>query len=214
VVNPLRLPATRQPGTQTALWDWVGNLTFVSWAQTRNATGDFVEEAVCKLLGGERMTTDGMADICPDIKLDPRRYVECKSIGKGKNGILYEHIVDRAVRFVRRNKVQLTYAFWIHTIRASDSPDLFALRRAMAAGVDRLILVPFEDVLAYTKGATLQKMNYRSATRDGAPNVPMPGWKISTKQLKAWSEGQPSIAFDFSVYGCPAGGFPVYRYGG
>ncbi len=211
MTQPLRLPATRQEGAQLPIWDWVGNIQFYSWAQCRNATGDFVEEAVSKVLGGRRMCTDGRAGICPDIELDTKHYLECKSIGKGKNGILYEHILDRAERFVRRNRVKLHYVFWIHTIRASDSADLFALRRAMAAGVDRLIVVPYEAVRDYVKTERLQVMNYRSASRNGKPNEPMPGWKISTKQLKLWSAGQPTFAFDTTVYGCPTGGFPIYR---
>jgi len=211
VSTPLRLPALRQPGAQLPIWDWVGNVTFTSWAQTRHATGQFAEELVLKLLGGEAMVTDGQADICPDIRLDARTYLECKSVGRGKNGILYEHILDRGVRFVRRNKVKLFYVFCIHSLgRAGDSADLFALRRRMATSIDRLIIVPFSEVVEYTKTARLQKMNYRSASRTGKLNEPMPGWKISAAALRKWSSGQPTFAFDTLVYGCPTGGFPIY----
>lgn len=207
----LRLPATRQPGAQLALWDWVGNVQFTSWAQTRNATGDFVEEATKQLLGGDRMTTDGMADICPDIKLSEREYLETKSVGLGRQGIIYEHIHDRTVRFIRRNRVRLSYVFWIHTLRAKDHTDLFALRREMAASIDRVIVVPFQIVSDYLKSTKLEIMNYRATTRDGKPDVAMPGWRIAPKQLKAWSTGQASMAFPMTVYGMPMGGFPVYR---
>lgn len=200
------------------LWDWVGNTVFTSWAQTRNATGDFVEELVKNLLGGERMTTDGQADICPDIELvRGKDYVETKSIGKGKAGILYEHIIDRSRRFVRRNKVRVWYVLVVHKIRAKDHADLFTLRRHMAEGIDRVIVVPFAEVLRTVDALPLEVLNYRCAPRNGSTEQPpekeMPGWKLPARTLKAWSTGQARYAFDLKVYGYPAGGFPIYLVG-
>ncbi len=212
----LRLPAIRQPGQQLALWDWVGNIEFTSWAQHRNATGDFVEELAKSLFGGHRMTTDGQADICPDIELTKRDYIETKSIGRGKAGILYEHILDRGRRFVRRNKCRLWYVLAIHTLKAKDHADLFTLRRHMAASIDRIIVVPFNEIVRVTEALPLEVLNYRAAPRNGeqdAPEREMPGWKLPVRQLKAWSTGQPRFAFDLKVYGNPAGGFPIYQVG-
>jgi hypothetical protein len=209
--QPLRLPALRQSGTQLPIWDWVGNVQFVHWAQTRHATGQFAEELILKLLGGSAMVTDGQADICPDIKLSDHHYVEVKSVGEKRQGIAYEHIIDRSMRFVRRNRVQVSYAFVIHDVRAADSPDLFALRRAMAASIKRVVIVPFSDVLTALAKRPLEIMNYRSKSAAGKPDEPMPGWRIPAAQLRAWCTGQPTFAFDRTVFGCPTGGFPVFR---
>lgn len=207
----LRLPALRQPGQQLALWDWVGNIQFVHLAQTRHATGQFAEELVLKLMGGRPMVTDGQADICPDIELDRKNYLEVKSVRANGQGIIYEHILDRAQRFTRRNNVTLRYVFVIYNAKASNSPDLFALRREMAANMKAVIVVPFDQILALTSSLKMEIMNYRSKARSGKPDEPMPGWRIPNSQLRAWMTGQPSFAFDLTVFGCPTGGFPVYR---
>ncbi len=208
---PLRLPSVREPGTQLALWDWVGNVQFVHWAQTRHATGDYCEEAACKLFGGERMTTDGRAHICPDIKLGERDFLEVKSVGEKRQGIVYEHILDRGLRFIRRNQARLRYVFWIHETSPKDELDLFALRRSMAAHTARVIVVPFQAMLTAVGKLKITTMNYRSRSASGRPDVPMTGWRIPRTQLQAWASGQASFAPDLNVYGCPTGGFPVYH---
>lgn len=210
--NPLRLPATRQQGLQLALWDWVGNIHFTHWAQTRHATGDFAEELVVKLFGGQRMTTDGQADICPDIEVvRGKHYHEVKSVGLKGQGIIYEHILDRAQRFVRRNRVKLDYVFVVHDTKPTDHPDLFALRREMASNIAHVLVVPFKTIIGLTSSLKMEIMNYRSKARTGRPDEPMPGWRIPTAQLRAWATGQPSSSFDLTVYSFPVTPFPIYR---
>lgn len=207
-----RLPALRQPGEQLALWDWVGNIQFVHLAQTRHATGQFAEELVLKLMGGRAMVTDGQADICPDIKLDDKNYLEVKSVRAIGQGIIYEHILDRAQRFIRRNAVNLRYVFVIYDAKASDSPDLFALRAEMATNMKAVIVVPFEKILALTSSLKMEVMNYRSKAKSGKPDEPMPGWRIPNSQLRAWMTGQPELSFGVSVFGFHTIPFPVYRH--
>ncbi len=208
----LRLPGLRQSGSQLVLWDWVGNVHFTHWAQTRHATGQFAEELIVKLFGGNLMKTDGQADICPDVELSKTDYLEVKSVRSIGQGIIYEHILDRAQRFVRRNRVKLRYCFVVHDTKPTDSPDLFALRREMAANIKCVIVVPFPTILKLTQKLKLEIMNYRSKARTGKPDEPMPGWRIPTSQLRAWATGQATMAFDLSVFGCPTGGFPVYHH--
>lgn len=205
----LTVSAPRQPGSQVAIWDWVGNVQFHSMAQTRNATGEFCEEATLQLLGGERLSTQGTVDICPDIKLDDRRYLEVKSCADKHCALLYEHILDRTVRFVRRNRVKVFYCFWIHRVAAATIPSLFDLRRAMAANIDRVVIVPFTAVHEAVKRLPPRKMNYRAREHNG-DSIPMLGWSIPVAQLKAWSQGQPRLAFDTAVYGYTMGGYPIY----
>jgi hypothetical protein len=206
----LTIAAPRQPGAQIPIWDWVGNTQFYSMAQTRNATGEFCEEATAKLLGGKRLSTQGTVDICPDIELEKdRRYLEVKSVGAGRCALLYEHILDRTVRFVRRNKVSVSYVFWIHTVAAATLPSLFDLRREMASHIDRVIIVPFTAVHDAIKDITPRKMNYRAREHNGQ-SIPMLGWAIPVKQLRTWGQGQPRMAFDTEVFGYPMGGYPVY----
>jgi hypothetical protein len=205
----LTIAAPRQPVAQLPIWDWVGDVQFYSMAQTRNATGEFCEEATRHLLGGERLSTQGTVDICPDIRLDEHRYLEVKSVGDRRCALLYEHILDRTIRFVRRNRVKVFYVFWIHTVPAAKCPSLFDLRRAMAASIDRVIIVPFTQVHEAIKGITPRKMNYRVREHSGE-QIAMLGWSIPVKQLKAWSVGQPRMAFDTEVFGYSMGGYPVY----
>jgi hypothetical protein len=205
----LTVAAPRQPGTQLPIWDWVGNVQFTSMAQTRTATGEFCEEATRQLLGGERLSTQGTVDICPDIKLDEQRYLEVKSVATKRCALLYEHILDRTVRFVRRNKVTIWYCFWVHGVAAAQIPSLFDLRRAMASSMERLIIVPFPIVHEVVKRLPPRKMNYRAREHNG-DSIPMLGWSIPVAQLKAWSQGQPRMAFDTTVYGYTMGGYPIY----
>ncbi len=208
----LRLPALRQPGEQLALWDWVGNIQFVHLAQTRHATGQFAEELALKLMGGRAMVTDGQADICPDIKLSDKAYLEVKSVRACGQGIVYEHILDRAQRFVRRNRVSLRYVFVIYDTKASESPDLFELRAKMAANVKAVIIVPFKQIVDLTSSLRMEIMNYRSSSRAGKPNEPMPGWRIPNAQLRTWMTGQPELSFGVQVFGFHTIPFPVYRH--
>lgn len=205
----LTIADPRQAGAQLPIWDWVGNTQFYSMAQTRNATGEFCEQATLQLMGGQRLSTQGNKDICPDIELSKTSYLEVKSVGIRRTALIYEHIHDRQVLFLRRNKVALHYLFWIHTIAAARLPDLFELRRQMAANIERVIVVPFAKVSEAVKHLPLKVMNYRAREHNGV-SVPMAGWRIPVKQLKAWSEGQPRLAFDTSVFGYQMGGYPIY----
>lgn len=209
--DPLRLPGFRDTSTQLPIWDWVGNIQFTHWAQTRHATGDFAEELVVKQFGGRRMTTDGQADICPDVELSKTDYLEVKSVRAIGQGIIYEHIIDRAQRFVRRNRVKLRYAFVIHDTKPKDSPDLFALRAEMATNIKAIILVPFETIVGLTQTLKMEVMNYRSKAKSGKPDEPMPGWRIPNKQLRDWMTGQPELSFGVCVYNFNTIPFPVYR---
>lgn len=205
----LSVSAPRQPGAQVPIWDWVGDVQFHSMAQTRNATGEFCEEATLKLLGGERLSTQGTVDICPDIKLGERCYLEVKSVAAKRCALVYEHILDRTIRFVRRNRVKVFYCFWIHGIAAAQIPSLFELRRQMAASMQRLIIVPFAEVVEATKRLPPRRMNYRAREHNGE-SIPMLGWSLPVKQLAIWSQGQPRLAFDTTVYGYTMGGYPIY----
>jgi hypothetical protein len=105
--------------------------------------------------------------------------------------------------------VKVFYVFWLHTVPAATCPSLFDLRRAMAASIDRVVIVPFAAVHEAVKRLTPRKMNYRAREHNGE-QIEMLGWSIPVRQLKAWSSGQPRLAFDTTVFGYTMGGYPIY----
>lgn len=55
----------------------------------RTWIGDFFEAATAAITGGVRLKTDCSADICPDIKISDRLYIESKSVGINGSLIIF-----------------------------------------------------------------------------------------------------------------------------
>lgn len=172
---------------QGILWPWVGDRTIDRPAQVRNYCGEFFEEASRILFRAQRHQTDGRATVCPDLSVGPKRYLEVKSIGRTRQGLVYAARLEKDRRLVDSG-AQLTYVFWLHSVPAQAFTTLIQLRCALARGVDQVLCIPFERLEAACRRLTPKVMNYRNATVTKAAQ-PMPGYRLPMKLLHHLARG-------------------------
>jgi hypothetical protein len=149
-------------------------------AATRNLVGAFYEEATRVMLGADRHTTDGRCEICPDLSLPGRNtYVECKAIGRGRQGLIY------AQRLANDGRMVKATAF--RTVEE--------LHAALAVGVRCVLVVPFERIRSACRKLTPRVMNYRAGNRKGSGGAPkpMPGYRLPWSLLERLSTGVATV---------------------
>jgi hypothetical protein len=196
----VKVSAIKPHAEQSAIWPWVGDHAFASMAETRNACGEFYEEATRAMLGADRHQTDGTADVCPDLSVGRNRFLEVKSIGCSRQGLVYSHRLDRDRQLLKSTRGQLTYLFWIHNVRASECSSLFELRDALATGVECVLAVPFETLWEATRALTPRVMNYRAAT-GSKPRQEMEGYRLPWGLLRDLSAGQTTMTWSVVAFG-------------
>jgi hypothetical protein len=181
-------------------------------AATRNLVGGFYQEAARVLFGASEHQIDSRVDICPDLSVGPRSYIEVKSIGRGRQGLIYQRRLDHD-RALVRSGATLTYVFWIHNVEATAFTQREELYAALGRGVERVLVVPFERVSAACRTITPRIMNYRTprAGVDG-PGEEMPGYRLSWAILQEISAGKAVLERPLgTVFGVPVS--PVELHG-
>lgn len=169
-------------------------------AETRNWCGDFCEEIGRGLLHASRLQTDSTADVCPDLETPSGHYVEVKSIGQGRQGLVYAQRLEHDLELTRRTRRRLTYLFVIHNVRATDIRSLFALRTALAGNLECMLAIPLPALAEACAGLTPRVMNYRLETATKAAE-PMPGYRLSWNLLRRLAAGQTRYTEPVTAYG-------------
>jgi len=165
--RPLTVSGIVVKGDQSMLWDWVDDRALDMPAMVRNEVGTFFEEASRLLFQADRHQIDGRADVCPDLSVGRNRFIEIKSIGQSRQGLIYKHRLERDRMLVKNTGGSLTYVFWIHNVPATEYRSRHELRAALARGVDRVLVVPFERISAACRRLTALPCNYRTSNRNG-----------------------------------------------
>jgi hypothetical protein len=165
--RPLTISGIVVKGDQGKLWDWVGDRALDHQAAARHHVGEFFEEASRVLFGAARHQIDGRADICPDLSVGRHRYLEIKSIGCSRQGLIYTHRLERDRQLVRETGGQLTYVFWIHNAEAMQYRTLSSLRAALATSVKEVLVIPFEAISRACRHLRAMPCNYRATARNG-----------------------------------------------
>ncbi len=216
----MKVSRVKHADRQSLLWAWVGDRDFTSMAQTRNAVGEWCEVAGAALFKAERHATSGTAEVCPDLSLSsPLRYIECKSIGLTRQGLVYAQRLERDRQLVRETGAQLWYAFFLHTVAAAKCQTLHQLRAMMADGLREVLVVSFPMLEAICRDNPARVMNYRRATRTKAARD-MPGHRLPMKALR-WAAcgaySQQVMAWAGDVYGAqlsvPITGYNLHQLG-
>jgi hypothetical protein len=190
----LRISAVQPHVDQQALF--TDRHAITSPAAVRTLVGAYFEEATRKLFGAERHQIDSTADVCPDFSVAgrARSFLEVKSVGRGRQALIYSKRLENDRRLMRSGAA-LTYVFWIHDVEATRYTSREALYAALAAGVDRVLVIPAGRILAACRKLTPRVMNYRTP-RKGRPaedGEPMPGYRLSWSTLRRLAAGKAVV---------------------
>lgn len=186
----LRVSVARD-SSQRLLWPGVDrpprDQPVPTMASTRNICGDFFEEASRVLFHAKRHRTDGRCDVCPDLSLieRPLSFIEAKSVGCTRAGIIYEHRLRKDREFVDAIGAQLTYVFWMHRSRVGGCDTRGAIHCSLARtawAVVALSLAQIEDLCRFRPA---RKMNYRAVHRNRPRSewTPAMGFRIPLREL-------------------------------
>jgi hypothetical protein len=215
-VNSLRVSAVKPYEDQQTLF---GDRHVIdSPAAVRTLVGGFFEEATRRLFQAHRHQIDGTADVCPDFSVDgrtdaagaPLAFLEVKSIGQGRQALVYEKRLRNDRRLVRSGR-SLTYVFWIHDVRATEYTSRESLYEALGRGVSCVLVVPFRRISAACRKLTPRVMNYRTPSA-GHPNAePMPGYRLSWSLLCRLAAGKAQVERTVGrVYGVDVGTVTIH----
>jgi len=165
-------------------------------AQCRTYCGDFYEEAARSLLGDgfERLATDSHAEVCPDLQARNQEFfVEVKSIGKNKQGIVYSERLDNYATLLATwfpslhdpspvFDPNLIYVLWNHDVRTKEHTTLEGLRAALADRTRACYILDFVALRRMAAYSDEKVLNYRSA--EGYERVDMRGHRLSSKVFR------------------------------
>ncbi len=180
-------------------------------AAVRVHVGTFFEEASLALFGGHRHQIDSSAAVCPDLSVGPNQFLEIKSIGQSRQGLVYKDRLAKDRRLLRQTGGGLCYVFWVHNVEATMCKSLGELRAKLTKGVEVVLCIPFERLWRACRKLRATVCNYRTAAR-GAPDVPMVAYRLPWRLLLRLA-GDPRRqvwhAPDFTIHGLTVSGVTV-----
>lgn len=145
---------------------------------SRVLVGAFYEELTAKVFGGRRHTCSPGADYCPDVSIDERIYLECKSVGHTGKVMVYEGRLEKDWDFSRKR--QLFYVIWRHRVRAKYYHTEQDLQAALLMGTLWCAVVPFDEIWKLCKATHLVKLNskFNYTTGYQVPIKCIEPWKL------------------------------------
>lgn len=162
----MRISEARQPDLQPPLFAELGYESRVcTIAACRNYMGDFFEELTVQLIGGQRLKTDSTRDVCPDIQVDDKTFIEAKSIGCSGGVIVYQCRLEKDLAFTKAQGVDLFYVLWNHGCRVADGILLGELRTGAAASVKSVTVLRLTDLAAILKTRPVKVLNSKHTAR-------------------------------------------------
>jgi hypothetical protein len=179
-------------------------------AATRSFVGDFVEEMTVAAFGGTRLKTDSRADICPDIKLGDNLYLECKSIGRTKDIIVYLSRLEKDLEFVRRGN-RIFYVLWNHDYKMVDGLTLGGLRDGVAQSFKSVSIIDLATLAPLLKATPVKTLNASLDKRSGYGSYGYTdGYRLRLDQAKAQLTNGIELS-SLEVYGRRTSTISVYR---
>lgn len=133
-------------------------------AACRNYMGEFFEEASATLLNGIRLVTDATKDVCPDLQIGDREFVESKSIGKTNSVIVYQSRLKKDLDFIELGN-KLYYVLWNHGAKVQDGITLGELRNLAATLVKSVALIPAHELHVILEAGPLMVLNPKNTNR-------------------------------------------------
>lgn len=203
------IAGVKSRGETARFWSWVGDREITSYAMARPYIGAFYEEATAVLLGAKRLKTEA-EKICPDLLTPKGNYVECKSIGRHGDSLLYEHRIDKYQVFMDAGH-RLYYVLWRHRFHFQEAPtQLFAMRAQLAAATKAVAVVPGPEVHSIAWQSKSRFTSYSGQHRTSSIYKLKPARMLPRKAIKTWFSGQMSMAFLEPVHGEPMPVIPMF----
>ena len=179
-------------------------------AAMRVHVGAFFEEASLALFGGWRHQIDSTAAVCPDMSVGHNRFLEIKSIGNSRQGLVYKHRLKKDRQLLKQTGGGLSYVFWIHNVEATMCKSINELWAKLATGIETVLCVPFKRLWRACRKLKATVCNYRTGSH-GGPDEPMEGYRLPWRLLLRLA-GDPRHAWhpeSFTVHGRTISGLTV-----
>lgn len=207
--DPLLIAGVKSDHVTVPLWPWVGDREITSYAMARPYIGAFYEEATAVLFGAKRLKTEA-EKICPDLLTPKGNYVECKSIGRHGDSLLFEHRIDKYQVFMAAGN-RLYYVLWRHQFHFQEAPmQLFAMRAQLAAATKAAAVVPGPEVHAVARQSKSRFTSYSGENRTSSNYKLKPARVLPRQAIKTWFSGQMSMTFLEPVHGEPMPVIPMF----
>lgn len=183
---------------------------FEHFAECRYYIGDFFEEATKAYYGAVRLATLGSVDICPDHQIDEDTFLECKSVGRNGNTILYSSQLAKHAEFVNSGK-RLYYIFWLHQLDVGTCISVAELHAGLARMLRKVIVIPLGEILCATDERQQRVLNYRGRVDIAGKwhrEKNMMGWQLRPNKMQ---KSPPMQAPAIQVYGVTIPKFTIYQ---
>jgi len=202
-IAEVRAPKVEKP---PAFWDWVDDKLITSNASVRYYIGDFFEEATEVALKARRLKTEA-GSLCPDLRMGSGVYLECKSIGKSSDCIVFDHRMESYEVMIQSGK-PLYYIFWRHVASMKGVAFVKDINERLAEAAQDVAIVPAEDVHKKMKESRVYIGKYFYAQ-----GRPCAFRRLRSHVFAEWFETPAVMEFSGSVYGVQMQGVPVHANG-
>ncbi len=152
-------------------------------AAVRVHVGAFFEAATAVLFRAQRHQIDSTMAVNPDLSVGRHRYLEVKSVGLSRQGLIYKHRLQKDRELIKQTRGSLCYVFWIHNVEAMTYSSLAALRSALGRGVEEVLCIPFERLWRACRKLRALVCNHRPGAR-GGPREPMLAYRLPFRLLR------------------------------
>lgn len=180
-------------------------------AACRNYVGDFFEELTANAFQGTRLKTDSTCDVCPDIQVGEKQFLESKSVGCSGAIIVYNSRFHKDLAFEAEGN-RLHYVFWQHDCRIEEGMYLGDLRDMLAKRVRSVTVVSLQHLSNALIGVPLKTLNAKHTARGYGSLGYRDGWQPRLSSVQA-SAGPCKTLFPSALqsYGRKIiGNFAVY----
>jgi hypothetical protein len=195
----MKVSQRRRREVAPALFDY--DRPVESLGSARGIVGDFFDMLTASASGAERLRTDASCDYCPDLRLNPTTYYECKSVGNTGQVIIYKARLEKDARFLRATQFRLVYWIWRHRYAVAQAKSEAELRKGLADNILSVTIVRRPAIVAALKDKPVRVVN---GAKGGDYHD---GWCLAVSDLssqcrhRAWIDAE---AYGLSVRSVPA----------
>lgn len=197
----MNISTAREPDLQLPLFEGMGYEDRVcTVAACRNYMGDAFEELTAIITGGTRLKTDSTKDVCPDIKIDERTFLESKSIGCSGAVIVYESRLAKDLAFAESHGIELFYVLWRHGCKIAEGVRLGDLRTEAMNRVKGVIIIPLSDLKSILSDLPVTVLNAKHKARGYGSMGYNNGWRVPYSRISNRYPKDPRIGMS-AAYG-------------
>ena len=152
----------RHQTQQLLIWPGADDIQFKSPGHASPYVGDWAEEYVAQLWGGQRLTTQAGCD-CPDLLLAPGHHGEVKAVSARMNFIIYRRRYEQMKRWTAEHGTRLWLVLVIHDLTSSQFKTRDHMRRILPTRLQHVVLLSSQTVLKEVRRMLKEKGGWAQA---------------------------------------------------